>query len=206
MKTDQFIDLLAKDLGTSPVRVAPVLMRWLPLAVLAMAAAFLIILGIRQDLGIAAYPTAIKLAFGGLLAMTAGWGAMALSRPDAPAMRNLLPAFAGFAFVLLVLLADTSWLARPGFSVLAMQKCLVAIPMMALLPLAAFLLALRNGAVVRPAATGALAGLASAGLATLAYGLYCTEDSALFIATSYSMAAGLAAGIGALSARKVLAW
>jgi hypothetical protein len=90
-----------------------------------------------------------------------------------------------------------------GKSVLS---CLTLIPAIAAVPLVAALLALRHGATTAPTASGALAGLASAGLAIVAYGLFCMEDSALFVAIWYTIAAGIVALAGAALGRMMLRW
>jgi hypothetical protein len=84
------------------------------------------------------------------------------------------------------------------------RLCMTAIPVMSLPLLAAALIGLRHGAPTRPAVTGAIAGLLSAGLAATLYASHCTDDSPLFVATWYTMAAALVAAIGALAGSKVL--
>jgi hypothetical protein len=83
-------------------------------------------------------------------------------------------------------------------------NCLTSIPLMALPLLAAALIGLRHGAPTRPALAGALAGLLSAGLAATLYASHCTDDSPLFVATWYTIAAALVAAIGALAGPRVL--
>jgi hypothetical protein len=83
-------------------------------------------------------------------------------------------------------------------------NCLTSIPLMALPLLAAALLGLRHGAPTRPAVTGAIAGLLSAGLAATLYASHCTDDSPLFVATWYTIAAVLVAAVGALAGSRVL--
>ncbi|MDB5576804.1 MAG: hypothetical protein JWR80_1980, partial [Bradyrhizobium sp.] len=83
-------------------------------------------------------------------------------------------------------------------------NCLTSIPLMALPLLAAALLGLRHGAPTRPALAGALAGLLSAGLAATLYASHCTDDSPLFVATWYTLAAMLVAAVGALAGPRVL--
>jgi hypothetical protein len=63
---------------------------------------------------------------------------------------------------------------------------------------------LRHGAPTRPAVTGAIAGLMSAGLAATLYASHCTDDSPLFVATWYSIATALVAAIGALAGPRLL--
>jgi hypothetical protein len=63
------------------------------------------------------------------------------------------------------------------------RMCLIAIPAMSLPLLVAALTCLRRGATSRPALTGAIAGLLSAGLAATLYASNCADDSPLFVTT-----------------------
>jgi hypothetical protein len=81
---------------------------------------------------------------------------------------------------------------------------MTAIPLLSLPLLAAALIALRHGAPARPALTGALAGMLSAGLAATLYAAQCTDDSPLFVATWYTIATAMVAAIGALAGSKLL--
>jgi hypothetical protein len=84
------------------------------------------------------------------------------------------------------------------------RVCLVAIPALSLPLLAAALVALRHGAPTRPALAGAVAGLLSAGLAATLYAAHCPDDSPLFVATWYTLAAALVAAFGALAGVRLL--
>jgi hypothetical protein len=82
--------------------------------------------------------------------------------------------------------------------------CMTAIPLMSLPLLGAALIGLRHGAPSRPAVTGAVAGLLSAGLAATLYASHCTDDSPLFVATWYTISTALVSAIGALVGSRVL--
>jgi hypothetical protein len=84
------------------------------------------------------------------------------------------------------------------------RMCLTAIPAMSLPLLVAALIGLRHGATSRPALTGAIAGLLSAGLAATLYGSNCTDDSPLFVMTWYSIATAMVTSLGALAGSRVL--
>lgn len=86
------------------------------------------------------------------------------------------------------------------------RACLVAVPLYALCPLVVLLLLARRGAPVDGALTGACAGLASAGLATVAYSLHCPDDTAPFLAVWYTLAIALVTGLGALVLPRFLRW
>jgi hypothetical protein len=208
MKTDDLIGLLARDLDTPSATPVRALWRWLPLAVVTAGGVFLAALGFRSDIAspAAVYPTALKLGLGVLLAVLAGAGAVRLVRPDASIAWSLLATAPIAAAIVFALARDLSWRADPAPQWTSVARCVTLIPVMALLPLAAFLHAMRQGAVARPESAGALAGLAAAGLAITAYGLNCTEDSTFFIGLWYMSAAVLTAIIGAIAARRTLVW
>ena len=84
------------------------------------------------------------------------------------------------------------------------RVCLTAVPLMSMPLLAAALIGLRHGAPTRPAVSGAIAGLLSAGLAATLYASHCTDDSPLFVATWYTIATALVAAIGAAIGARVL--
>ena len=86
------------------------------------------------------------------------------------------------------------------------RACLIAVPLYALLPLVVLLLLARRGAPVDSALTGACAGLASAGLATIAYSLHCPDDTAPFLATWYTIATAIMTTLGALILPRFLRW
>jgi hypothetical protein len=134
------------------------------------------------------------------------WRLLPASRRDATSPLYLLPLAAAFAFVGFFLVTDNAWLAMPSPRWAGALRCVSFIALMSLLPLAAFIHALREGAAARPALTGFLAGAAAGGLAVLAYGLNCTEDSPLFVLVWYGLGVMISAIIGALAGRSLLKW
>ena len=84
--------------------------------------------------------------------------------------------------------------------------CMAMIPLLGVAPLAAGMWALRQAAPVRPALTGAVVGMLSAGIAGFLYALHCTDDSPLFVAIWYSLATALLTLAGALLGRRLLRW
>lgn len=86
------------------------------------------------------------------------------------------------------------------------RACLVAVPLYALVPLVILLGLARRGAPVDGRLTGACAGLASAGLATVAYSLHCPDDTVPFLATWYTIAIAAVTGLGALAFPRLLRW
>lgn len=210
MKTEKLIEALVHDLAMPVTGVGAALWRQLPLAI-AFLACWLVTVGIRGDVLLAGLTsTTVKVALGLVLATIGLVAAVRLSRPEAVSTKPLLatlavPAVAGLAMLWEVsALGLADWPARFwGHSFL---MCIAVIPALAALPLLLILVALRNGATSRPATVGALAGLGAAGIAVVAYGLHCTEDSSLFIGTWYLVASLVTAGLGAAAGRVLLRW
>ena len=210
MDTDQLIKTLAAD---NTHRARPVGFA-LMLALMAAAPVSLLMffteLGIRPDVMTAMRNPFFDLKFLVTLALALPAIAIAihLSRPEA--------SLRGFGWLLLIPAGLLT--AGIGGEMMMPQRlpmmtrlvgsnwrtCLTAIPLMSLPLLAAALIGLRHGAPTRPAVTGAIAGLVSAGVAATLYASHCTDDSPLFVATWYSIATALVAAIGALAGSRVL--
>jgi hypothetical protein len=206
-------DDLIRDLAKRPVP-SGLSRRWtagsVAGAALLAVLLFWLAFGLRPDLSAAiAQPSVLaKSLLPLLLSAGALWLAVALARPDArvPVWPLVIPPLFGVVLVGLRLAEgpnDTLWPEMLGQTAAA---CLVSITILSLLPLAVGLAVLRRWAPARPALTGALLGLASAGGIAAGYALHCTEDSPLFFLPWYSLAICLAAGIGALAGRQLLRW
>jgi hypothetical protein len=210
VETDQLIRTLAADNAHRARPVGFVLALALLAAAPVSVAMFFAGLGVRSDVMAAMHNPFFDLKFAVTLAMAISALAVALhlSRPEA--------SLRGWAWLLL---APAALLAAGATGEMMLPQrtpmmtrlvghnsklCLVAIPLMSLPLLAAALLGLRHGAPTRPAIGGAIAGLASAGLAATLYAAHCTDDSPLFVATWYSFATAAVAAIGALAGSRVL--
>jgi hypothetical protein len=136
--------------------------------------------------------------------------ALLLSRPTATlqyAARPLaLPAILLIAAITLefTTVPSSYWLVRAaGMNGL---MCLANILLLSVIPFAAVLFALQQGAPASPAFAGAVAGLLAGALAATVYVLHCTEDSPLFVAIWYTQAVGFMAIVGLLVGQYVLRW
>jgi hypothetical protein len=210
MDTEQLIRTLAAD---NPHRARPVGFV-LALALLAAAPVSLLMffaeLGVRPDVMTAMHNPFFDLKFAVTLALAAAAITIALhlSRPEA-SLRGwvwllIIPAgllVGGISGEMMVPQRLPMMTRLVGSN---SKVCMTAIPMMSLPLLAASLVGLRHGAPTRPAAAGAMAGLLSAGLAATVYASHCTDDSPLFVATWYSLAAALVTALGALLGSKLL--
>jgi len=213
MKTDDLIAVLTTDAGHVDTGS---LTRQTGLVALggliAAAAAVVALLGARVDLSVALMtpPVLAKLVLGASVAGLALLAYQRSLRPGRPALGPLL-------LVLLPLLAVAAW----ALTTLAGQPtanwtslifgrswraCLVAVTLYAMLPFIALVALARHGACIRPRLTGIAAGLASAGLATIAYALHCPEDALPFVAAWYPLTMAVSATIGALAAPRLLRW
>jgi hypothetical protein len=211
MKTDKLIDALVTD---RMPHGRP--LRWgLAAALLAGGLMSLLIffatLGVRADIEPALGTWRFDLKVGlVLLALGLAFSlCIALSGPVAPPHpgRRLLPlaALAVLAVAIeLLVLPSASWASRlVGSNALV---CLVAIPTLAIVPLAAVLAILRSGAPASPTLAGGAAGLLSAAAAAALYAFHCFDDSPLFVVTWYALATLPVIALGAVVGHRLLRW
>jgi len=210
MDTDRLIRTLVADNDSRARPVGLVLARALLIALPVSAAMLLATLGIRPDFMTAMHNPFFDLKFVVTLALAVPAIAISLhlSRPEA-SLRDkawwlLLPVgILGLGISGEMMLPQR----LPMMTRLVgsnSKVCMTAIPLMSLPLLIASLVGLRHGAPTRPAIAGAIAGLVSAGLAATLYASHCTDDSPLFVATWYTIAAALVTAVGALAGSRVL--
>ncbi|WP_316191370.1 MULTISPECIES: DUF1109 domain-containing protein [unclassified Bradyrhizobium] len=210
MDTDQLIRTLAADNAQRAQPVGIVLALALMAATPVSTAMLLIGLGVRPDIWLAVRNPFFDLKFvvTTALAIPALIISLHLSRPEASLqgwswllIAPILVLIGGMVAEMM-LPQRTPMMARlVGHNSMV---CMSAIPVLSLPLLAAALFGLRHGAPSRPAMTGAIAGLVSAGMAATLYAAHCTDDSPLFVATWYTVAALIVAGLGALIGARVL--
>jgi hypothetical protein len=211
MKTEQLVASLVADRAGS----ARPLARTVGGAVLAGALVSLVIFAVefgpRVDLA-AAFATwrfdfKLLLVLTALLAASAACLAMARPVVIARWRWTVLPIlFLAVALlgVELVAVPAGTWQARLiGSNAL---DCLMAIPLFALAPLAALLLALRRAAPASPTRAGAAAGGLAAAVAATIYAFHCFDDSPLFVLTWYPLAAIPVIVAGAVAGHRLLRW
>jgi hypothetical protein len=210
MDTEQLIRSLAADNSHRARPVGYVLMLTLLAAAPVSLLIFFAELGVRPDIMTAMHNPFFDLKFAVTLALAISAIAVALhlSRPEA--------SLRGFGWYLLIpaglLVAGISGeMMMPQRAPMMTRLvgnnskfCMTFIPVISLPLLLAALLGLRHGAPSRPALSGAIAGLLSAGLAATLYASHCTDDSPLFVATWYTLATALVAAVGALIGSRML--
>jgi len=212
MKTDDFILALSADAGLRGPTLGRRVALALALGACLSLAVFMAALGARPDVNAAAHTVRFDLKFLDTLALLAPAAliCLRLSRPEASAGAVLAWLLAPVALLALAVgvelatvpaelwarkLVGTNW-----------YHCLTLIPVFSIPPLAALILALREGAPRYPGLTGALAGMAAAGVSATIYATNCTDDSPLFVATWYPLATGIVALAGLFAGRRWLRW
>ncbi len=212
MRTDELIRSLVADSQAMPQPPAARLLPFVLIGAAVSAAGFLAVLGPRPDLAAAAGTLRFDFKIVVTLTLLAAAAALAVRmvRPGAAtgaAAAGLLAApllLAAGAALELTALPRTAWPAAAVGS--NSMVCLTAVPLLSLPMLAGAIYALRAGAPLRPALTGAVAGVLASAAAASLYALHCTDDSPLFVAVWYSLAIAAVALAGAVAGRFALRW
>ncbi|KTQ86456.1 hypothetical protein NS226_17910 [Aureimonas ureilytica] len=212
MRTETLIANLVADARRSSLRGLP---SWPAVVLLCLGAAALALfstMGLRPDF-IAALGTLrfdLKFVLTGLTALGALLAVRDLHRPgpEGRSGRRLLKLtvtlLAASVVGELATVPVGSWETRlVGSNSLI---CLVAIPAMGAVPLAILLWSVRKGATTRPGMAGAMCGLASAAVSAFFYAAQCVDDSPLFVAVWYPLAAGFLVMTGLALGRRILRW
>jgi hypothetical protein len=212
LKTDDLIAALAKDQAARSPKPRTALVCAIVAGAVIAAILFMATLSHRPDIAEAAgtYRFLFKLVFALTLSASAIGLVFQVFRPEAPPGRWLwLIALApgmllAAALAELLVMPSSTWMPRMiGISPLF---CLFVICLLSIGPLLALLAALRYGAPSNPGLAGALAGLASGGIAAAVFVIHCPNDSPLFVITWYSLAIGLVTLVGYFAGRRWLAW
>jgi hypothetical protein len=210
MKTDDLISVLAEDNRAMQPPVARTAAIAFLLGGMASLAILLAAMGLRPDIAdaVATWRFDLKLGLAALAFVLGFAECVRLARPSSEGFSILVwvvPALllAAVAIELAVIPAD-AWSVRLIGTNAA--PCVLAIPVLALAPLAVGLFAMRTGAPRSPTLAGAAIGFASAMLAATLYGLHCFDDSPLFVATWYTLASAPVVVVGAFAGRRLLKW
>lgn len=213
MKTDQLIDILSSNLepvdqsrAQRALRIALAIGGGLAVALIAVA------LGMRTDLE----ETGAVLFLVLKLAFTLGVVALAtahlrkLVRPGGERETPLV--YASLPLLVVIVLAAVALASAPSshWHGLIMGNhwvdSLISIPLVAVVPFAALVWAIRRGAPTNLAKAGAVAGLLAGGISATAYSLNCTDDSLPFIAVWYGGTLAICTLAGAALGPRLLRW
>jgi hypothetical protein len=150
----------------------------------------------------------IKLALMATLAALTAPIVTALARPGAHPLFALLAVFV--ALLAAAVVSDIAMLGMDGAAERMVGRnavdCLTCIPIFSAPPLVAALIALRYGAPTRPGLAGALAGVFSGAIGGLFYGMFCPDDSPLFVLAWYLIAIGMVTAAGFVFGKLTLRW
>ena len=212
VRTSELIEALAADPVPQPIRLGRRVAVALVIGLVGSLALYGVLLRPRPDIDEAMRTMRFGLKFvdSFAFALPSLLLTLRLARPDAKPRALALWLIAPFILLAagvvaeLLLVPQSEWLSRlVGANAM---HCTTMIPMLAAPILAALIIALRAGAPLHPALTGALAGAASAGVAALLYASTCPDNSPLFVATWYPLATLICMAVGALAGRRFLAW
>jgi hypothetical protein len=213
MKTNDLVALLSTNL--EPVdRKAVVRTLWIAIGVGASLAVGIAVvgLGFRPDLTApgALIFLAVKVAFAiGVVGLSLAY-LTRLARPGGE--RKMSPFLVALPFLVVAVLAAISVGSAPRAHWETMivgdewLECLLSIPIIAIVPFAVSIWAMRKGAPTNLSRAGAFAGLIAGGVSAMAYALHCTDDSLLFIAVWYGGTIVLCTLAGAALGPRLLRW
>lgn len=212
MNTDELIANLSARAGRPRIAMGAVWAAALVAAAIVAAAVFFATIGPRPDIAAAAETARFLMKFVVTIALAASalFVLDRLARPGAMTPASWLALCTAPA--LLGLAAAVELFVQPAeqWQMLAQGKnslvCLTYIPAIGVGPLALLIVALRRGAPTRPGLAGAVAGLLAGGIAATFYAAHCTDDSALFVATWYTIAIAILAVAGGVLGRLAARW
>ncbi len=213
MNTDDLILSLSENVrpvarGAVGWRLAAGVATGAMISVLLIAAA----LGFRPDLWLAMQSGAFWMKWSYTVSLGAGaiYATARLARPDPGSLRRLwlialpITALAAIGVGELIRTPRSEWLAMWLGQTWA--KCPGLVLLLAIPIFVGLLWSFRKLAPTRLRAAGAAAGLAAGAFSATVYCLHCSEVSAIFVLTWYSLGILLAASIGALVGPRLLRW
>lgn len=213
MKTKELVDMLSADV--TPVKrhsvartIGAAIVAGLVLAIGGM----LVGLGVRGNLanGTALAYLLTKLAFVSTIIAVASIYLTRLARPGGEKKTNAAAIVAPFAIVAalaaisLFLVPSSHWnrmIVGNGW-----LECILSIPIIAILPFAVTIWAVRKAAPTDLVRAGAFAGLVAGGISALGYALHCTDDSLPFVAVWYDGTIAICTLAGAMRGPRLLRW
>ena len=212
MRTDELILALGADARARGPSLTGRVLLALAIGACISLAVFMAVLGPRPDIMPAMHTMRFDLKFLDTLALLtpAFLLCLRMSRPEVTAGTMLMWLLAPVALLAIAVAVELATVPSDLWMRTLIGRnwyhCLSLVPLFSLPPLAALILALRAGAPRYPGLTGALAGLAAAGVSATIYATNCTDDSPLFVATWYPLATAFVAALGALAGRRWLRW
>lgn len=213
MKTDDLITMLSSNV--EPVDRRQV-MRTIGIAVAVAAVvplgAMLLLFGIRPDLKATSALAffLVKLAFTIALIVPASVYLIKLARPGGGPNTPVAVVAAPFGAVMLLAAVSLAFAPTSYWNNMILGdrwlECLLSIPIIAIVPFAVIVWALRRMAPTDLVLTGALAGLLAGGVSAAGYALHCVDDSLPFVAAWYGGTIAICTVAGATLGPRLLRW
>ena len=213
MKTDDLIAVLSTNVEPVDHRrtVRNIGLAMVAGAAIAVAIVFFV-LGPRADLTTlgAVVPALLKVALTVIILVPASIYLIRLTRPGGE--RRSSVALVAWPFIVVMLLVVLSLTSAPGShwkgAILSDQwlECVISIPLIAIVPFAAIVWAVRQMAPTDLARTGAFAGLVAGCLSATGYAVHCADDSVQFFALWYGGTIALCTLAGWRLGPKLLHW
>lgn len=214
MKTDDLVDILSTNLEVVDWRgVSWTIPRAAGLGALVALAIMLLVFGPRTDLSDVRAWTflAVKFAYAGATIAISLAYLFRIARPGGERRVSTLLVGLPSATAVVAMVISLALAPVPDWQAMIFGQhwllCFVCIPLNAIPPFAAIVLALRRFASpTHLTRAGALAGRASGGISAFVYALHCTDDSMAFVGLWYGLTIALCTGVGALLGPRLLRW
>ena len=213
MKTDELVAALSAHIEPVNDRLVSRTV-YLALAVGTVVALgiMLVGLGVRPDLmtARALIFLLLKLAFTVGIVGVASVYLTRLARPGGEQRTSSISAVAPFAAIVLLAAISLGLAPSSHWNKMVMGdewlECLLSIPIIAIVPFAISIWAVRRAAPTNLTRTGAFVGLISGGVSAMAYALHCMDDSLPFVAVWYGGTIVLCTLAGAALGPRLLRW
>jgi hypothetical protein len=214
MKTDDLVNMLSTNVEAVDWRgLSRTILGAAGLGALAALAIMMLVFGPRTDMSdVRAWAfLALKFAFAGAIVAISLAYLVRIARPGGERRVSTVLLGLPFAAAMAAFAISLVLTPIPDWRALIFGRhwllCLMCIPLNAIPPFAAIVLALRLFASpTHLARAGALAGLAGGSISAFIYALHCTDDSVAFVALWYGLTIALCAAIGALLGPRLLRW
>jgi hypothetical protein len=211
VKTDDLVSLLAED---APVRtkLGRIVAYALMAGIVISAVILISTIGMRRDMADAMETVRVLFKIGAtsVLAIAASSLVFQIGRPAAVLKPRALLLVIPLGLLIAAVIMEMAMVPADSWRTRMMGNnarfCVMFIPVLALAPLVAFMIALRNGAPDNPGFSGAVAGLAAGGIGAAIYAWHCPDDSPLFLATWYMLAIAIVTILGYFAGRHLLRW
>jgi hypothetical protein len=214
MKTDDLVEILSTNV--EPVdwhRVSRMILVAAGAGAVVALAVIMLMFGPRSDvLELRTWIfVAAKFAFAGAIAAVALTYLFRAARPSGEQRVSIARVVFPFAVALVTAGVSLGFAPEADWRAMILgtqwSLCFLCIPLNAILPFAAIIIALRQfAAPTHLYMAGALAGLTAGGISAVVYATHCRDDSFAFIAVWYGLTIAMCMLIGALLGRRLLRW